>query len=244
MREEVVNANKRLARTAGLLYLIVGISGGFAQLYVRASVVVPDDAAATADHIADSATLFKVGFLADVVNIVAFSALALLLYRLLHTVNRPVARTFVVFNLAAVAIMGANQVNHFAALLLATEPRYAATLGADSSEALVLFFTQLHAAGYRLGEVFFGLWLLPLGYVVYRSGYFPRALGAMLMVGCFGYLADAFVHSFSPDAQVTALLVGAWVAGVAEIWLMGWLLIKGVKTRSGPARDELAAVPA
>ena len=220
---------KRLARLAGLLYLIVAISGGFAELFVRQSLVVPDNASATASNIAGSAMLFRVGFVADLVNITVFLLLGFALYQLLKPVNQQIAATFVIFNAIAVAIMGANLLNHFAALIVASNPEYAAALGARSSEALVLFFAELHAQGYLIGGIFFGLWLLPLGYLVYRSGYFPRVLGIMLMVGCFGYLTDTFVSSLFPSVGATIGFIFALVAGIAEISFLLWLLIVGAK---------------
>jgi uncharacterized protein DUF4386 len=226
---------KRLARLAGLLYLIVAISGGFAELFVRQSLVVPDNAAATANNIADSAMLFRIGFVADLVNITVFLLLAFALYQLLKPVNQQIAATFVIFNVVAVSIMGANLLNHFAALLIASKPEYAAAFGARSSEALVLFFTELHAQGYLIGGIFFGLWLLPLGYLVYRSGYFPRVLGIMLMIGCFGYLTDTFVSSLFPSVGATVGFIFALVAGIAELSFLLWLIIMGAKV---PQRDE------
>jgi hypothetical protein len=115
-----MKSKKQLARFAGLLYLIVGISGGFAQSF-RQSLVVPDDAAATASNIAESAMLFRVGFVADLVNIIVFLLLAFALYQLLKPVNQQIAATFVIFNAVAVAIMGADLINHFAALLAASD---------------------------------------------------------------------------------------------------------------------------
>ena len=230
-KEEIMKSKKQLARFAGLLYLIVGISGGFAQGF-RQSLFVPDDAAATASNIAESAMLFRVGFVGDLVNITVFLLLAFALYQLLKPVNQQIAATFVIFNAVAVAIMGADLINHFAALLVASEPEYAAAFGTKSSEALVLLFAELHAQGYLIAGIFFGLWLFPLGYLVYRSGYFPRVLGIMLMVGCFGYLKDAFVASLFPSVG----LIFRLVAGIAETSFLLWLLIMGAKV---PAQDDI-----
>jgi hypothetical protein len=223
-----MSSRKRLARVAGLLYLVVGVSGGFSQLYVRPSLVVPDDAAATARNLAGSAGLFRVGFVTDLVHVGCFLLLAFVLYELLRPVDQRLAAAFVVLNAVAMAIMGVNLLNHFAALLVASEPGYASGFPAGSSEELVLLFTDLHAQGYLISGVFFGLWLLPLGYLVYRSGYFPRTLGVVLMVGCFGYLANTFVTSLFPAAGAAIGPILAWPAGVAEIAFMLWLLVKGV----------------
>ena len=135
----------------------------------------------------------------------------------------------------AAAIMGANLLNHFAALLVASEPDYAAAFGTESSEALVLLFAEVHTQGDLIGGIFLRLWLLPLGYLVYRTGYFPRVLGIMLMVGCFGYLTDAFVSSLFPSVGASVGLLFRSVAGIAEISFLLWLLIMRAKV---PARDD------
>ena len=99
----------------------------------------------------------------------------------------------------------------------------------------MLLFAEVHAQGYLIAGIFFGLWLLPLGYLVYRSGYFPRVLGIMLMVGCFGYLTDGFVTSLFPSVGASLGLIFRLVAGIAEISFLPWLLIMGAKV---PARDD------
>jgi len=168
-----MTSEMRRARTAGLLYLIVAVCGGFSELYVRSSVKVAGDAAATADNIAASATLFRIGALTDLVNLVCFLVLALVLYGLLKPVSASAAQAMLVFNAVSVAVMTANMVNHLAALQAAT----------SQDDALAVLFLDLHVQGYLVAGTFFGLWLLPLGYLLFRSGYAPRAPGALVMVG-------------------------------------------------------------
>jgi len=233
---------QRLARLAGLLYLVVGISGGFSQLAVRGSILVSGDAAATADRIRQSSDLVRLGFVTDVVNITAFILVGLVLYAMLSHVNQKIAGSFVVINAIAVAIMGVSLIGHAGALLVATDAGYAAALGATSADALALLLLDMHRHGYLVAEVFFGLWLLPLGYVVYRSGYFPRVLGAALMVGSFGYLASFVSTVASPGFESGLAPLFAWPAGIAEIAFLAWLLVKGAKVT--PERTVVGSVPA
>lgn len=116
-------------------------------------------------------------------------------------------------------------INHLAALMLATDTAFAAA----GSEALVLAFLQLHEVGYGIAEVFFGLWLLPLGYLAYRSGLFPRTLGVLLMVACFAYVTLALAVPLFDGLPEVAIWVIAAPAAVAEFWMLGYLLVKGVK---------------
>lgn len=235
--------NNRLARVAGLLYLVVAVSGAFSQLYVRPGVMVAGDPAATAQRIRSSATLFEIGVAADLVSITSFIILGLVLYALFAPVDRQASLAFVILNAIAVAILGVNLLNHAGALVMATEPAYTTAVGAEAADALALLFLDLQRRGYLIAQIFFGLWLLPLGYVVYRSAYFPRLLGVMLMLGCFGYVADVVVVSMSPgfESRLSAFL--ALPAGLGEIAFLLWLLVKGVRVdrQGGPVQTVSSA---
>lgn len=232
-----------LARTAGLLYLIVAATGGFAELYVRTGALVPGDAAATAANIAESAALFRAGFAADLLNIACFLLVGLTMHALLKAVDPRVALAMLVSNAVAVAVMAANLLNHLGALLAATSPDYAAAFGGQSADALALMFLDLHGHGYTIAQVFFGLWLLPLGWLIHQSGMLPRALGVLVMLGCAGYLADVTAVLLTPDYESSLSPILVWPAAIAEISLLLWLLVKGVRPRAAasPAVATAAA---
>jgi Domain of unknown function (DUF4386) len=236
-----MTSEKRLARIAGVLYLVVAVCGGFSELYVRAGVKVPGDAAATAANIATSATLFRIGALTDLVNLVCFLVLALILYGLLKPVGAKAALAMLVFNAVSVAVMTANLVNHLGALLTATSEDYAGAFGASSSAALATLFLDLHAQGYLLAGIFFGLWLLPLGYLLVSSGAAPRALGVLLMVGSLGYVADAVANVLFPTGAPTLTPVLVLPSALAEVALILWLLAKGLRL---PTRVHQVPAPA
>ena len=216
----------RLARIAGLLYLLVAVSGGFSELYVRARARVPGDAAATADNIAASVTLFRVGALTDMVSVACFLLLALVLYRLLEPVGANAAVAMLVLNAVSVAAMTANLPNHLGALRAATRDQ----------DTLAMLYLDRHADGYLAAGIFW-LWLLPLGYLLYRSRATPRALGVLAMAGSFGYVADAVANLLVPTVSetLTTLLVLPSVA--AEAALIVWLLARGMAPRRPP--DQL-----
>jgi hypothetical protein len=223
-----MTSEKRLARIAGLLYLIVAVCGGFSELYVRSGVKVPGDAATTADNISASATLFRIGALTDLINVACFLVLALVLYGLLKPVSANAALAMLVFNAVSVAIMTANLANHLGALHAATSEDYAGAFGAESSDSLAMLFLDLHSYGYLVAGIFFGLWLLPLGYLLFRSRYAPRALGALVMVGSFGYVADAVTNVLFPTVGETLAPVMVLPSVLAEVSLILWLLVKGL----------------
>jgi len=229
-----MEAEKRMARIAGSLYLVVAVLGGFAELYVRARTVVPGDAAATAENIRGSATLFRFGFASDLVQATFFLFTAMALYLLLRHVNELVARAMVVIVAVSVAIICLNLLNQYMALQVATG-------GAEGSDALAGLFADMHAAGYLIAQIFFGLWLLPLGYLVYRSGYFPRVLGILLAVGCFGYLIDTFTRFLAPGIAGSVSAIAVIPAAIGELSFVVYLLVKGVRVPQRPALVAAAA---
>jgi hypothetical protein len=221
-----MDREKRLARIAGSLYLVVAVLGGFAELYVRSRIVEPGNAAVTADNIRASATLFRLGFASDLVQATLFLFTAMALYLLLRHVDELVARAMVVIVGVSVAIICLNLLNQYVALQIALGDASAPAAGSD---ALAGLFADMHAAGYLIAQIFFGLWLLPLGYLVYRSGLFPRAIGVLLAIGCVGYLADTFVQFLAPGIAESVEPFVVAPAALGELTLVVWLLVKGVR---------------
>ena len=234
-----MTSEKSLARTAGSLYLIVAVFGIFAELVVRSSIVVSGDAATTADNIRASATQFRLGFVSDLVQATAFLLTAMALYLLLKHVNRLVAQAMVVFVAVGVAMMCLNLLNQWVALSIATGRDYVNVFGSAGSDTLTMLFVDMQHDGYLIAQMFFGLWLLPLGYLVVRSGYFPKALGLLLVIGCVGYLVDLFAHFLAPGIAGTISPVVLAPAAIGELAVVAWLLVRGVRV---PERDTL--VPA
>jgi Domain of unknown function (DUF4386) len=236
-----MSSESTLARVAGSLYLVVAVGGGFAELVVRSSIVEPGDAAATADNIRASATLFRAGFVADLVQATFFLFTAMALYLLLRHVNELVARAMVVFVAVSVAIICLNLLNQWVALQVATGQTLAGAVGPAGADALAGLFADMHRSGYLIAQMFFGLWLLPLGYLVLRSGWFPKVLGVLLIVGGVGYVVDLFVQFLAPGvAEVIEAFVVA-PAAVGELWFVAWLLVKGVPVAEPAPRVQALA---
>lgn len=215
---------QRTARTAGLLYLILAACGAFSEFFVRQALVVRSDAAATAQNILGAQPLFRLGIVSELAGQVVFVLLALALYRVLKPVDRNHAAAMVAFVVVAVAVTCFNMLNQFAALYLLGGGNHLAAFDAGQLQALALSFLDLHRAGYLIAQVFFGLWLLPLGYLIYRSGFIPRLVGVLLMVACFGYLADVATFFLAPGSGVSI----SEFTFVGELVLMLWLLVRGV----------------
>ena len=232
-----MHAPKRLARIAGLLYLIVAIFGGFAQFGVRMQVYVPGNATATAGNVLANAGLVRVGVVADLLQATVFLFLAMTLYLLLHQAGRNAARAMVILVAIATTMMCLVVVFQFAALLVATDPSYVTAFGVVGASAMVLLLLDLQHYGFLVAQIFFGLWLVPLGYLAFRSAMFPRALSVLLVVGGACYLADMLVLFLAPElgAQIADLIVIP--STIAELWMVGYLLVKGIRS---PRRSDLA----
>jgi hypothetical protein len=225
-----MTAPQRLARTAGVYYLVVAVFGGFAHA-VRTQVYVPGDATTTADNVVKHADLVRFSFAADLVQATFAVFLVLALYRLLRHVQPAMARAMVVFVVLQVGITCLNLVHQFGALMVATQSSYTNAFGAKGTDATVLLLMDLQHNGYLVAQIFFGLWLFPLGLLAYRSGMFPRALGVILMVATGAYLVDTALQFMAKDvADVVSGPVLVPIVIVAEVWMMLYLLIVGVRT--------------
>lgn len=231
---------QRLARVAGVLYLAIAILSAFAIQFVRPKVYVAGDAAATAKNIAANEGLFRLGFLADLTQSALMLLVAMVLCLLFQHVNKNVARAIVVFAAVSVAIQCLNLAPYLAALSLATNSSYGAAFGPGGADALVLLLMDLQHSGFLIAQVFFGLWLLPMGYLAFTSGMFPKALGVLLMIACFTYLAHLPFLFLWPATGAMLTPFVAIPTTLAEVWMVLYLLVRGVKV---PKQNALASVP-
>ena len=229
----------RLARVAGVLYLVVAVLGGFAQI-VRVKVYEPGDAAATAANIVANATLVRLSFVADLVQALVWLVLAVTLYRLLSHAGRNIARAMVVFVAVSAAIACLNMVNQFGALLVATNDSYVTAFGADGSHALVLLLMDLQHYGYLIAQLTW-LWLFALGLLGYRSGMFPTWLCYLLMLGTVCYVVDALTRFLVPSFADASAAIFVLPETVCEVSLLAYLLITGVRTRHPTAVGTVTA---
>ncbi|MER5626651.1 DUF4386 domain-containing protein [Streptosporangium sp. NPDC002544] len=235
-----MTAPKTLARIAGSLYLIVAGLTSFAGL-VNTRIAESGDAAATADNIDTSATLFRIGFASELVGATAFLLTGMALYLLLKHVNQMAAAAMVTFVAVSVAIQSMSLLNQHAALTIATGQVYTGAFGPTGSDQLTLLFAGLQRDGYLIAQTYFGLWLLPLGYLVVKSGYFPKVLGVLLVIGCFGHLVDVFARFLAPGFGADISLFALTPAAVAELSFIAWLLVKAVRVPEPDTRVTAVA---
>ncbi len=225
------------ARVAGVLYLSLVPLAFLGFPYGPSYLFVPGNAAATANHIIASESLFRLGIVINLLGAIVNVFVALALYRLLKPVNKNIASLMVMFQLLSVPIGMLNELNHVAVLLLLRNSDYLKVFTASQLQALVFVFHDLHNYGLSIAKPFWGLWLFPMGYLVFKSGFLPRILGILLIVGCFGWLTVSLSAFLLPDYRVEFLMI----TGVGEILLPLWLLIKGVNVDEWEKRVAEAA---
>jgi len=194
-----MNSRKKTARMAGFLYLMFLVTLIFAEDAVRSKLIVFGDGAATANNIMVSEGLFRIGFMSDLLSAVFFLLSAWALYVLLEPVDKNLALLFVLLILGGVAIQSINMLNQFAALLLLSGADYLKVFQADQLQALAMLFLNLYKNGFIIAQVFYGAWLFPLGYLVFKSGFLPRILGILLMIDSLGILIWFFQFFLFPD---------------------------------------------
>ena len=213
----------RTARVTALLYLGLAITGALGFLLIRPSLFEPGDAAGTlANLVADPGTA-RLGIALEMAVVVTQALVALWFFRLFRSVDVFAAGAIAALGLVnAVAILGS-------AAFLATALDVALEPVGDPGAAQMLYLMSDNLWG--VGALFFGLWLIPMGWCVLEAGSMPRALGWALIAGGVGYLLSAFARYLFPDAG-TLIDLAAIPATVGELWIIGYLLVRGTGRRT------------
>ena len=221
----------KAARVAGAIYLLMVFTAPFSLIYVPSKLFVRGNATATANNILAHETLFRLGIVADLITSIIFIFVVMALYRLLSGVNTTHASHMVVLALVSAAVGFMNVLNNIAALTLFRGADFLAVLEKPQRDALAMLFLRLHGQGIVINEIFWGLWLLPFGILVMRSGFLPRILGVLLIINCFAYLAVSLTELLLPG-YASVVNRFAIIPETGELWIMLWLLIKGAKVKS------------
>ena len=234
-----MTVNQKIARLAGVLYLVIFGAGIFAQFVVRQSLIVPDDAATTAHNLLAAEAFFRLGIGGDLLMLLSDVALAVVFYVLLRPVSNTLAMLTAVFRLTQAAVIGSSLVNLFYALNLLHSAELMTVMGAEQ----VMSFLTAHAIGYSVAMIFFGVNCLLTGYLVFQSGYFPKVLGILLVIAGVAYLSDSFAQVLLTDyAAYKALFeaVAIPAAVVGELAMALWLLVRGINVQAHAQRVRLA----
>jgi hypothetical protein len=219
------------ARTAGILFFVILGCALFSMMYVPSNLIVPGDATATAGNIASSESLFRMGLVIDSILLLSEIGLIVLLYVLLRPVSRMISLVAAFARLAMTVMMGTNLLFNFTALLLLSGAGYLTVFEPDQLNALVLLLFDVHNYGAVVWGTFFSLHCFALGWLIFKSGYFPRILGALMIIAALGYLADSFGNFLSSGYAERFEWIVYITSFGGEFPFFVWLLFKGVNLR-------------
>ena len=220
------------ARIAGVFYLLVVLTGIFTLAYVPSRLIVTKNPAETYQNIVADAALFRLGIIGGVACYLSFIFLALSLYQLLRQVNETHARLMVLFICFSIPVSFINLQNQLTILSLVQGSTYVKDFPAAQTQSQVMFCLAQYNNGIKMADIFWGLWLLPFGYLVVRSGMLPKIFGILLMFGCAGYLVNFIGEVVIPGYAQTAFANYIGLPGsIGEIGICLWLLIMGAKDK-------------
>ncbi|KAF2330065.1 DUF4386 domain-containing protein [Flavobacterium nitrogenifigens] len=225
MNQESNVSFRNTGRIAGLIYLVVVLTGIFSLGYVPSKLIVWDNASMTYNNIVQSEFLFRIGIVSGLICYTFFLFLPFVFYKLLKSVNQTYAIYMVVLAVVSVPISFINMQNKFAVLSIINSH--------EKDAEQVMFYLNQYDYGNLIVQIFWGLWLFPLGYLIFKSGIIPKFFGVLLMLGCLGYLINFFANTLFPN--YSELGISSYVrlpASLGEIGTCLWLLIMGAKNKT------------
>ncbi len=215
---------KTTARVAGLLYLLQIPLGVFGIVYIPKQLIAKGDLASTISNIASNEFLFRLSIVSAILCALLTIGTAVFIAKTLRSVNRHYAKWIVIFTLLVAPITLINELNNVAILHLIKNTDKVVNFPTNEVKSLVGLFLNVHEYGIKIIDIFFGLWLLPMGYLIIKSNYIPKIIGFLLLITCCGYLIDFTTFFLLPDFNV---VVSEYV-WLGELLMVLWLLIKGV----------------
>ena len=227
-----MTSKKRQARVAGLLYLLGVPTSVFSLFYVPTALIVSGDAAATIQNIQASELLYRSGVYVGLLSALIYLLAALALYRLFKEVSKNQAALMVAFVVIAVAATFANSTNELAVLLILGKPDFLSAFDPSQLEGLAYLFVRLQSHGIQIIQIFWGLWLIPMGVLVYRSGFIPKIIGVSLWLAAFAYLMSNFTFLLLPQYKA-ALSPVITALEMFELPIIFWLVIVGAREPPG-----------
>lgn len=213
-------------RLAGGFYLAVIVAGMF-SLMTRSGMIVSGNPAMTAANILAAEHLYRLAFVADLAGTGCYLVVTLLLYQLFRPFDRGIALLAMLFSAAGCAIGALNQANVLAPLVLLGDAPYLAAFSLEQRQALSQIALKIYGEGLDVGLACFGIYCLLTGWLAFRSGLVPRAIGALLGVAGIGWLTGSLLSFLDPPlaAQLNLYLLLPGILGESALIL--WLLIKG-----------------
>ena len=221
--------NKKNARIAGLWYLILAIGSGYSWMYISKTFII-ENATLTAENILRTESQFITSIIFSIVGQIAFILFALTLYRLFKTVNQIQARLMLTLVLISVSIMFVNIIFQTSSLVLLNRSDYFRGFTDAQISDLATMFLHLNIIGVYIVDIFWGLWLFPLAFLTFKSGFFPKIIAIVLVISGIGYIVDSLSFIINQDIHTILRNYLSMPEAFGEVVLLLWLLIKGVST--------------
>lgn len=231
--------NKRDVRLAGISFLLMVVFGLYAEIFFRQKIFIETDIVLTANNILSNVFLYRTGIVSELFMALSYLMTALLLYKLLSPVHKNMAGVMVVLAAAGSILLMANILNQFAPLYILGGNDVLGAFDLSQKQSLAMFFYRLSEHGYVVGQAFFALWVLPLGFLIYKSKFIPRIFGILFIAEASFAMMSTLVHFLSPNEMIETMLLLPGTA--AELTFMLWLLIRGIrkeKIRMSPPETE------
>ena len=225
-----MNSKVKIARIAGFLYLLIIGFGLIAQIFVRDNLVDYQNASVTANNIRASELWYRFGFVSELMMLVCDIGVTTILFILLSDFNKNLSLFSTFFRLASIIILAVIALSHYATLFFLDEINYLTVFDKPQLEALGLLSLKVHGSGYNISLLFFGVHLIFLGYMIYKSAYFPRVLGIFIAIAGLCYFSNSIIWFLFPALVkliYPAILIPCFAA---ELFFSLWLLLNGIKT--------------
>lgn len=224
--------NQKIARIAGIWYLVLAIGAGFSWMFIT-QVYIPGNAALTAENIIQSGWQYAGAIILSIIGQLAFVFLGLTLHRLLKQVNEFISRIMVTLVLVSIPIMFSAIIIEAGALVVLKRADYLSVFSIEQIQAVAMAFVNMHIMGVHITEIFWGLWLFPLGYLVYKSNFLPKAIAYLLALSGICYCIGSMSYLLNPVFFERTNIFLSIPEGIGEMAMLLWLLIKGVSPPKG-----------
>lgn len=225
-----MESNKKTARLAGMFFLMMVVFGLASEVFFRQKVFASSDINVTANAILSNLFLYRMGVVSDILMTLSYLFTALTLYKLFSEVNKHLAAMMVLFASAGCILLLFNVLNELAPLYILSGNDYLSTFSTSQQQALAMFFYNIYQHGYMIGQIFFSLWVLPLGLLIYRAGFMPKVLGILFVIESIFGLITVMVHFLIPNATMETILMMPMM--IAEFSFMFYLLIRGINGKT------------
>jgi len=231
MNYETNNGLKKSARIAGLFYILTQIPGSIALLYVPTRIIIDQNAEATTRNLLSHEFLFRLSIVGQLTSLILFLFLAFILYNLFRQINQFNAKLLASFVLIQIPIVFLLETFNFASLMIAKD-EILQSFQREQKQNLIMLFIAMRQYGMKVLEIFWGLWLIPFGMLVYFSKFIPRIFSVCLFIGGIGWISDSITYLLLPDDYSYISKYTVWTGAIGELPIMLWLLIKGVKNNN------------